>query len=302
MEFVLFDVDENLRETTQHGSEEFPVAIYLQELLRNRDGCVILHWHNEVQFIIVKRGTVEYRVDQQCYLLHPGQALFINSKCLHMARPSGGENAAYICIDVHPRFLGGYGGRVSRNYVTPLLASKTLSAIILDGEEDWQKQSMALLNHIVEIYEVQPFAWELTLQQMFLALWELLLLSHQQALEDTDAATIAEQERLEAVLAFIHTHFAERVTLEDIASAASISPGECCRFFKRMLRVSPMSYLNQFRIVQSTSLLSGTALSVAEIAHQVGFSSSSYFTARFKQMMNCRPLEYRSRFGLKQKQ
>ena len=296
MEFVLFDVDENLRETTRHGSEEFPMAIYLQEIWRNKDGCVLLHWHSELQFVIVKTGTVQYRVNQEDYLLTPGQVLFISSNCLHTAKSVGAEYASYICIDIHPRFFGEYHSCVSQKYVTPFLASKTLSAILLSGEEPWQQRATELLLKLVGIYEEKDFLYELRLQRLCLDLLILLLESHRDSVERPDATTIAEQERLRVLLSYIHGHFTEHITLADIAAAANISQGECCRFFKRMLQITPMSYLNQFRIVQSASLLSNTSQSIADISQQVGFCSSSYFTERFKRMMNCKPMEYRNRF------
>lgn len=296
MEFVLFDVDENLRETTQHGSDEFPMAIYLQEIWRNKDGCVLLHWHNEMQFVIVKTGTVQYRVNQKDYILTPGQVLFISSNCLHTAKAIGDEYASYICIDIHPRFFGEYHCRISQKYLSPFLASKALSAILISGTELWQQKATSLLLKLVRIYEEKSFLYELRLQQLCLELLGLLLESHRNNIEQPDATTIAEQERLRVILSYIHEHFTEHITLTDIAAAANISQGECCRFFKRMLQITPMSYLNQFRIVQSASLLSSTSKSIAEISQQVGFCSSSYFTEKFKRMMNCKPMEYRNRF------
>ena len=296
MEFVLFDVDENLRETTQHGSEEFPMAIYLQEIWRNKNGCVLLHWHNEMQFVIIQTGTVRYRVNQEDYLLTPGQALFISSNCLHSAKSVGNEYASYICIDIHPRFFGEYHSRISQRYVSPFLASKTLSAILVSGAEPWQKRATELLLKLVGVYEEKSFLYELRLQQICLEVLRLLLQRHRDSIEQPDATTIAEQERLNIILSYIHEHFAEHIALADIAAAANISQGECCRFFKRMLQITPMSYLNQFRVVQSASLLSNTSWSVAEISQRVGFCSSSYFTEKFKRMMNCKPTEYRNRF------
>ena len=48
-------------------------------------------------------------------------------------------------------------------------------------------------------------------------------------------------------------------------------------------------------------LLSRTALSISEIARQVGFGTSSYFTELFRREMGCAPLEYRKRYRQQEK-
>ena len=88
----------------------------------------------------------------------------------------------------------------------------------------------------------------------------------------------------------------ERISLKDIADAAHISKGECCRIFKRIQHTTPFLYLISFRVAQSVKLLSTTDYSVAEIAQQVGFGSSSYYNECFKKEMGCTPSQYRKNF------
>ena len=104
-------------------------------------------------------------------------------------------------------------------------------------------------------------------------------------------------ERMRRALTFIEAHYADRMTLADIAESMSLSEGECCRVFRRMLRSTPMEYAISCRIRESLSLLAAGRLSVTEIALRTGFSGSSYFTETFRKVMGMTPSEYRRQTG-----
>ncbi len=83
--------------------------------------------------------------------------------------------------------------------------------------------------------------------------------------------------------------------LADIASQAGMSEGNLNRVFKEATDHSPIDYLIQLRLQGAMELLSDTAFTVTEIAFEVGFNDSNYFTRIFKKMVGNTPSEYRLR-------
>ena len=61
--------------------------------------------------------------------------------------------------------------------------------------------------------------------------------------------------------------------------------------------MSPMSYLNNFRIQKAAEMLQQTEHSILFISTTCGFSTSSYFCKVFSAAMHCSPSEYRKRTG-----
>ena len=294
MKFVPFDVDASLREMTRHGSDDFPVAIYLRRMNDAREGNLILHWHEELQFVIPLSGPILFTVCDEPYVLSPGTCLFINSRSLHMAKPMDTQGGAYICVDIHPQFLSGYGSSlIGRNYVQPFLSPDAFPALLLDGAQPWHGDACALLEQLVRIYDEKDYAYELAIQKIALELWLLIIRNHREKSAARRLISQGDQDRLDRILSYIQSHYGEKITLNDIAGASNLSISECCRFVRRTLGLSPMTYLNNFRIVKSANLLQTTDMTITEIAQAVGFGSSSYYTDRFKKMMNCKPLEYR---------
>ena len=73
----------------------------------------------------------------------------------------------------------------------------------------------------------------------------------------------------------------------------SMNPQYFCRFFKTHFHTTPISYINQYRVTQAADLLTGSSLSILEIALHTGFESPSYFASIFRRTFGMSPEEYR---------
>jgi transcriptional regulator GlxA family with amidase domain len=104
--------------------------------------------------------------------------------------------------------------------------------------------------------------------------------------------SIRDRNRIKTMISFIETHFAEPITLADIAAAASISPRECTRCFKSIINDSPVNYLMNHRISVAADMLLHTDCTVTDAAMCTGFENLSYFAKIFKRNMNITPKHY----------
>ena len=66
-----------------------------------------------------------------------------------------------------------------------------------------------------------------------------------------------------------------------------------CRFFKKALGKSPISYLNEYRIKQAMLLLQTTDMPVMDICLDCGFNNLGNFLREFKKNTGLTPLQYR---------
>lgn len=104
---------------------------------------------------------------------------------------------------------------------------------------------------------------------------------------------IVKNQRMKQMLSWIHEHYAEKIMLEDIARVGQLSRSECCRYFSRFLKCTPLSYAIDYRIQKSLYLLQQGDSNITEVAYQVGFNSTSYFIDKFKDSMDMTPLAYK---------
>lgn len=97
------------------------------------------------------------------------------------------------------------------------------------------------------------------------------------------------------MLSYVHEHYPEKISLNDIANAGKISISSCNTIYKKYLKESPIKHLLNYRLMKSCELLIENALSVTEIAFDVGFANTSYYIDTFKKRYGCTPNEYRKR-------
>lgn len=100
--------------------------------------------------------------------------------------------------------------------------------------------------------------------------------------------------RLRRAIEFIEAHYAEDLTLAEIAQAASASPSHFAHGFKQSTGFSPHQYLTHRRIERAKQLLAETDLPLVEIALTVGFPNQSHFATVFRKLCNATPRQYRT--------
>ncbi|MEI6100575.1 MAG: AraC family transcriptional regulator [Eubacteriales bacterium] len=292
MKFRPIIVDNKLQELTEHGTEEFPISMDEQHV--SYENChEVLHWHYEIQIVLVTKGSVLFRTPADEFLIKQDQGVFFNSGCLHEALPTDDTDSIYICINFHPSLIFGQNNSViRRDYVDPVLFSSEMQAIPLINET-WHLEICETIRKLAAINEAQRYGYEISIKILLCSIWLLIAENNRPLIEGGASITFLGKQRMRTLLHFIHRNYMDSISLNDIANAAHISAGECCRIFKRIQHTTPFLYLISFRVAQSIKLLSTTDFSISQIAQQVGFGSSSYYNECFKKEMNCTPSEYR---------
>lgn len=105
----------------------------------------------------------------------------------------------------------------------------------------------------------------------------------------------AQMQAVERAIKVMHTYLQEVLTLEDLASAAFLSPSHFHRVFCRLIGVPPGEFLAALRFQTARRLLLTTSLSVTDICFEVGYTSTGSFTTRFTQSVGLSPRLLRRR-------
>lgn len=288
MQIKDFKVDERLKELTSHRTVVMPVACYETKIADNIQGKIPLHWHEEIQFILSVKGEAIVQINEEKLAVKEGEGIFINSGCLHSAEDLNGD-CVYICLNVSPHFL--LPQELYSSYIYPYISATNLPYIILNRSEDWGKSILESIIEIKKLINDNPPFYEINITRLLTFIWQQLIRNGFQL--EYSQTEVEKHMRMKAMLNWIHQHFAEKVTLADIAKAGRLSNSECCRYFKKILKTTPINYLIHYRIQKSLPLLQERDSNVTEVAFKAGFNSSSYFIEKFRKSMNMTPLAYK---------
>ncbi len=103
--------------------------------------------------------------------------------------------------------------------------------------------------------------------------------------------------RLMKVVEFVTTHFAEKLTVADLAERANLSPSQLHREFAGRFGITPNQYIREVRIGVARHLLESDQLTMAQVAAHCGFYDQSHFSRQFRESTGLAPLQYRKRFN-----
>jgi AraC-like DNA-binding protein len=102
------------------------------------------------------------------------------------------------------------------------------------------------------------------------------------------------QARIRRLDAYIRTHIARKLTVEELARAAGLSVFYFTRMFKAATGRTPHDYVMEVRVEEATKLIAGTALPMSEIAQRLGFANQAHFAAVFRRKRGQAPSRFRA--------
>ena len=103
-------------------------------------------------------------------------------------------------------------------------------------------------------------------------------------------------EEIKKIITYITENYKEKIYIHDLASLVNMNEQYFCRFFKKAIGSSPMSYINDYRIKQAIHLLKETELTIMEISLECGFNNLGNFLKEFRKHTNTTPLKYRKNY------
>ncbi len=107
-------------------------------------------------------------------------------------------------------------------------------------------------------------------------------------------SNVKQQDLIQKAAKYMADHFAERLSLEELAQHVHLNPSYFSSLFKESTGISFKEHLNRIRIEESMRLLAHTDYAIIDIATAVGYEDQSYFSKVFKKHTGLSPKEYRS--------
>ena len=283
-----------LREQNPHGTVLFPFMIHQLETdgsLRERVPC---HWHEEIEILMVTRGSAQIAVDERSYRIKEGDIIFIGSNSLHSVKEELGAPFYFWAIDFQQAFLNSFvNDVVQQQYIDSVKNHKVIFQEYLSPTEQWERKIQTLLKEIQGVFTQKIQGYELLIKAKLYEIWYLYYAHAEQENREAVEHSYDKVAVAKAVIAYIQEHYNSSISLVELSGAFHVSEGHLCRLFKTVTKMSVIEYINFYRISISAKLLGETRREIGEVAGLVGFNNISYFNKVFRKYMQITPSEFR---------
>ncbi len=286
---------QNLQEITLQGSDLFPMSVYSIIIRDHIYGYIPLHWHDEIQFILVTQGCVKFTVDMKAFILEKNQGLFINTGQLHSARSLHGSDGAFICCEFLPSVLASKDDPLYNTCLRPVTENLEFKAYMLTKKSTWQADLLHSIEDMYKCIDTSDTYKNLKLRSLLSSMWYTFI-SNIDIADEIDLRTnTGTNDRIKLILEYIHSNFDQTITLSDLGHVSNLSRSRCCKLFKESVECTPFEYINKYRISKSMNLLKHSSLSINEVSFAVGFNTPSYYIHTFKTLVGITPKQYRKK-------
>lgn len=270
-----------------HGKCSFLVRIF-----EENEFASPYHFHPEYELTAILKGEGNRFVGNNMAAYKQGDLVLIGGNVPHCWKTSVRNediNARSVVIQFHRGFLGGgfFEGQSAWRVVQ--LLDKSLHGLHFTGAK-----TAAVIKQMQALTMVDDgFKRLIILLDILDKLTEIgtsRLLNEEPFIYRT---TGLEHQRLNNIQAFIIDNFRHRLSLNQVAEVALMTPNAFCKFYKKMTGKTLMEVVAHYRLNYAMQQLISTNKTATEICFESGFADVAFFHKLFKQHAKQSPLIYR---------
>lgn len=315
---------ENYQEKRDSTESPFPYLTYPCSIPLDFP-LVPLHWHDEMEFVYIKKGRGLVSVDFTPFEVEAGDIIIICPGQLHTIEQLPHASMEYENIIFPLTLLGSRQPDTCwEQYLSPVLRRQASLPAKLTPAQGYYRSVAACIDEIDQIRRTFPGGYELLIKgklfELFFHLYsgDAVLASGAYGSTGPDCSCntsgssalpgsagfsgISGQisgnrqksmDKTRLILKIVEEHYSEKLSIKEMAEACGFSQSHFMKFFKTTIGVSFTSYLNDYRLTMASRLLLSSEDSILTIAGDTGFDNLSYFNRVFKQRFGMTPREFR---------
>ena len=237
-----------------------------------------LHFHREIEIVMVLKGSIKLRTKNTGVLLKEGDFFIINSYEIHGYEYIKDNILVILQFSANEIAAQGIDEDVFFENTT-------------DPNPKAEKRIKKYISNIAREFKLKRKGFELNVKGYFYMLLGMLIQHYQ---TESDVRHIKHNIGT-AIMAveYINENYNKSISLNSVAMYVNMSPSRFTHFFKEFIGMSYTQYLLFLRVEKAKHFLAETDNHITKISFDVGFVNSASFYRAFKKQENITPVEYR---------
>ena len=205
----------------------------------------------------------------------------------HVILSEGFMNKYVADLQRLPSFFALFGAE-------PLMRGKTVSPLHLSLSEQTLADTLAVLEKIAQHTDYQDSVDCIIRSSLAMIAIGILCRAYTQSRPKPEFSFYEDRALMESI-SYIHEHYFEKITVEDLTRIAHISRSSYLKKFKNICKMTPSAYITKIRMDSAVNMLANTSLTVADIALRTGYYDASHFSKTFESYYGMSAVAYRNR-------
>ena len=255
-----------------------------------KDKTPFWHFHPEIELVYVNKGKGKRHIGNHISYFNNSQLVLIGSNLPHVGYIDRlTTNGSETLIQFSPDFLGKYFFTIPEMAAIELLFERAKKGIRFNIEI--KQRIGAKIEKLVELDGVHRISSFLEILNDLATTEDYTLLNANGFAFETIPQ---DSNKIEIIYKHINEHFKEHISLDEIATLASMTVPAFCRYFKKSTGKTFTKLVNEYRVVHATKLLAESTMSIADVSFECGFNNFSHFNKLFKNFTGKSASKYRS--------
>lgn len=248
----------------------------------------------DYEIILINHGEMELKVGEEGFVLKEKEYVFLLPNIEHgMIRATTNCNYYYVHFDAGAVSVASQDKNALKNDRTAPIIAYLCQTAKLETEFD---SLVKVFNEMAQAKRTFPNSKNLVLSGLIL---EMLAIITEATLASEGIRGIALKELnamlIEAVYQ-IHQNLGAVIRVKELAKMFDVTPQYFIRKFKEELGVTPLQYINYWKIEQAKNMIRMDAASFEQICFQLHWETPHYFSKIFKKMTGMTPGQYKKAF------
>ncbi len=272
-------------EQKSRGTEDFPVEYYYVDS-EHIQYVMPLHWHSELEFVLVRSGSLELYLDNVRYDLKKGDSAVIECGMLHRADP---HDATYECIVLDMNMLRGKKHFMHDNYLVPIINQSISISPIFESKDI---ETSSAIHDLFDSMRMKHPYFQLDVYGTLFRIFGSLYRNGKISKKVNSTTGVKQGKAIYELAEWIDIHCAEHITLADLSQLCGFSEKYLCKIFKSYTSKTPVEYVNYLRINKICYAFDHSNITITEAAFTHGFNNLSYFSKIFRKYKGVTPSQY----------
>ena len=271
--------------------DDFVLALYGEDW--KRDYKYIMHIHNLMEFGICRSGSGVIYLEDQEVNYGPGMITCIPENYIHTTLSDDEDSSKweYIFLDVEKVLFHSY----SENEFLRAEMEQAITRNAFCIEPGQNPEMEIFINLLINEMQKKDILYKECQKTLSLDLLLQVMRSTQQEdlIEKYQMIERGNTEHIRTGIQFIHQNYMLELKSSEIAAYCHMSESHYWRLFKNSTGLTPLEYLNMYRIKKACELIRSTENNMKDIAQKCGFSSISTFNRNFRKSMGVSPVQWK---------